>query len=189
MGEEKHDVTATNKELLRQILGEQRSHSDRLGKIENAIIQLAATQERVRMLDEAIQCFNKNFQSFSTEIWAELKEIRQFQAQCFSDRVELREKTGEQYKDIEKIQTWKDTAGTEIKANSKLRGNIEKIVVGVVVACAIAVLGALYSFNKIPEVELQGLKTEVREHIIKSDEIKTELTEIKELLKKQPSGN
>ena len=168
MEEKKNDIT--NKELLQSIHSDLRSTSARLSKIEDAIVQIAATQVRVRVLDE---CLQKSIQAntlFQLDVWNEFKELHKVDMQCLEARASFRERVGALEKDNVNIEQWRHEVIPKIDSNSKVRGIVEKVAMAVIVACILTAGTALWGM-RTPNARLVSLEAGMAAHLESSNKI------------------
>lgn len=182
----------TNRELLKAIHQDIQAHSLRLSKIEDAIIQLAATQERVRVLDEALKDHVSQNSVFQSEVWSEFKEVHQVNVKCLEARAIANEKLATLGKSVDNLEGWQKDANVKIAANAKIRNIVERVAIGVAGALIVTIIVTIFSIG--PSKNLEGqlsnhlkASTEIQELIKKEH---TELEELKILLEehKQETG-
>jgi len=122
-------------------------HNERLTKIEEAILQLAATNERVRSMDSVIREIKGRQEIFETEVWTTFEKVREEGAKCNEHRTATDQHFMSHDRRIEKIEEWKDQVSLEVQSNTRVRSWIEKGVYAIIIFLIIGVIGSFFVFN------------------------------------------
>lgn len=131
-------------------------HNERLTKIEEAILQLASTNERVRAIDGTIRDLKTRGDTFEIEVWENFKKTRENTAACLEHRSATNQHFGSHDRRIEKVEEWKDIVSPSIQGNTKIRGWVEKGIYAVAIFLILGVLGSVFIYTQ-PNVVMQKL--------------------------------
>lgn len=150
-------------------------HSSRLVKIEDAIIQLAATQERVKALEDRITATANDLQLLSKEVWEEFKESRDNYIHCIDGRAATDQKVRAAEARIKNLEAFGDEFHkehiTDISSNTKFRRIGEKIFIGVAIIAVVWIGATLIGLSK-PDpysARFDTLETLIIEHMLDAE--------------------
>ena len=122
-------------------------HNERLTKIEEAILQLAATNERVRSMTDAISEIKKANTVFVHDVWETFGKVREESVKTALDLAETGQYFASHDRRIDKLDEWKDTIVPDIHANSRIRGWVEKGIYVVATFIILGMVGSYFAFS------------------------------------------
>lgn len=140
-----------------------RLHSGRLSKIEDAIVQLAATQERVRGLENLVNSNQKILLEFQKDVWLEFKAIREKQSESVESRAKLDLSIQHNAMNIQKNShdiAILENMREDISANTKIRKWLEKGVYAIIITLLLSVVGSYIAINSPKNTEKRLAKIE-----------------------------
>jgi len=123
------------------------AYGERLGKIEDAIITLAATQERVNNIADDLKSRELALQNFQNAIWEEIRRLNKYNSEMLEKVTILSVRSEDNAKKVDTLEKFKNDVNPQIKENTRFRGWGEKLVFIVVTAIVVGVVGTVISFN------------------------------------------
>lgn len=124
------------------------AYGSRLGKIEDAIITLAATQERVNNIAEDMKAREVAISNFQNSIWEEVRRLNEHNAKMLEQTAILKVRSEDNQEKVKGLEKFQQDVAPQIKDNSTFRGWGERLGFIMLVAFVMGMVGAVVSFNK-----------------------------------------
>lgn len=147
MDTEKEVLSAIQKELS-GVTATVGGYNNRLGKIEDAIITLAATQERVNNMADDLKSRDLALQNFQNSMWDELRRLTEHNTQIIETITVLKVRSEDNSKKVDTLEEFKFQASPQIKNNTHFRSWGEKLIFVLITALIMGIFGTIVTFNK-----------------------------------------